>query len=248
MAASRSARAAKRWLPCAALGLAAAPFAPPGLIGCEERTRRSGDPDSWGKALTPAENSVVAPEHKWSQKARDLTTGFENEYRGEQSLLQRLGLVSSLEPEVSVHRRIQNRIQNLLQVVSPAAPNETLLDYWIVVDKKKMLLRGVMYFSTYAEGPPGAAHGGISAAMVDQMMGICIIAQKGPCVTLRLEVNYKKFIPSGEEVVVECWVESSDRRKHNLKGRIKSLDGSVVYVECSSLFLELKKKDAPITE
>ena len=139
------------------------------------------------------------------------------------------------------HRCRDCRAANALQAARVASV-DPLVDYDFVVDTGARQLDGVAYFSAYCEGPPGAAHGGMIAAMLDQAMGVCVIAASGPCVTLHLECDYRKFLPSDSEVRVRCHVERSDGRKHWLVGEITSLDGETVHATGKTLYLEIRKK------
>jgi hypothetical protein len=53
------------------------------------------------------------------------------------------------------------------------------------------------------EGPFGYAHGGISALLLDQIMGYATAAAGHPGVTGRLQVRYRATVPLGEPLRVQ---------------------------------------------
>merc|ERR1712007_194900 len=117
------------------------------------------------------------PPHIWSAPAQEAIAKVHRDLRGAPNLLQRMGLSPRPEPltldfeeidiaslpkdEIIVLDRSSNRAQNALQCVSLAAPDEPMLDYRYILNVSRRVLRGVVYFSAFAEGPPGAAHGGM---------------------------------------------------------------------------------------
>jgi len=50
-------------------------------------------------------------------------------------------------------------------------------------------------FKDSAEGPPGHVHGGASAGIIDEVMGVLVWNQKYPCVTQTLSLKYLKPVP-----------------------------------------------------
>lgn len=50
-------------------------------------------------------------------------------------------------------------------------------------------------FKNQSEGPPGHVHGGASAGLIDEVMGILVWNQNYPCVTQTLTLNYMKPVP-----------------------------------------------------
>jgi len=54
------------------------------------------------------------------------------------------------------------------------------------------------------EGPPTYAHGGISAMLLDQIMGYAAATAGHPGVTARLEVRYRSTVPLGEPLRLQA--------------------------------------------
>ena len=85
------------------------------------------------------------------------------------------------------------------------------------------------------EGPPGLVHGGVSALILDQMLGEAAAIGGGPGMTGRLTLHYRRPTPLGR-LTVEGWLASRDGRKSIARGTITAPDGQVT-VEAEGLFI-----------
>lgn len=85
-------------------------------------------------------------------------------------------------------------------------------------------------------GFPGLAHGGVAAAILDDIMGRCSVLQRRWVVTGRIEVRYRQGAPVGEPLRVEGWVTRLTRRLMQTESRMTLADGSVV-AEASGTYL-----------
>jgi hypothetical protein len=63
------------------------------------------------------------------------------------------------------------------------------------------------------EGPPHGVHGGIVAAMFDEVLGAVMGLAPPPGVTATLEVRYRAVTPLEEPLRFESWVESDRGRR-----------------------------------
>lgn len=85
------------------------------------------------------------------------------------------------------------------------------------------------------EGPPGLVHGGVSALILDQLLGEAAAAGGGAGMTGRLTLHYRRPTPLGD-LSMEAWVERRDGIKTTVKGHIKDAEGDVT-VEAEGLFI-----------
>ncbi|MGM0578692.1 MAG: PaaI family thioesterase [Myxococcota bacterium] len=98
---------------------------------------------------------------------------------------------------------------------------------------------GRIWYGPGAEGPPGHAHGGSIAAVLDEVMGLSCWLRDVPVVAARLEVDYRAPVPLEVVVTGEGVVEHLGDRKITTRGRILGPDGSLcaegrgVYVKLS---------------
>jgi acyl-coenzyme A thioesterase PaaI-like protein len=70
------------------------------------------------------------------------------------------------------------------------------LSHWRMEERPDLLLTRVR-FKAAAEGPPGHIHGGASAGLLDEVMGVLAWHQNLPCVTRSIEVHYARALPLG---------------------------------------------------
>jgi len=103
------------------------------------------------------------------------------------------------------------------------------------------------------QGPPGYAHGGASAAILDEAMGLVVWAAGHKVAAVNLEINYRKPVPLEQPLRLEARITEQDERKIFSSGEIVLADGSVavsgrgIYVSAPKLFenvkLEKRKSD-----
>jgi acyl-coenzyme A thioesterase PaaI-like protein len=67
-------------------------------------------------------------------------------------------------------------------------------------DESKLMTTGS--FKLKSEGPPGHVHGGASAALLDEVMGVLVWHQKYFCVTQSIQVHYRRALPLSTEAIV----------------------------------------------
>jgi len=82
-------------------------------------------------------------------------------------------------------------------------------------------LVGRAWFGPGASGPPGHAHGGAIAAVLDEAMGAAGWLAGHPVVAAHLEVDYRAMVPLGTDGYIEAWVESVEDRKVRLGSRLE---------------------------
>jgi acyl-coenzyme A thioesterase PaaI-like protein len=107
------------------------------------------------------------------------------------------------------------------------AENRTIDDDGRVVYDVEL---GAMY-----EGPPGLVHGGVSALLLDQLLGEAAARAGGPGMTGRLTVHYRRPTPLGK-LRLRGWTASIQGRKSIAKGEVLDPDGNVT-VEAEGLFI-----------
>ena len=84
------------------------------------------------------------------------------------------------------------------------------------------------------EGPPGLVHGGVSALILDQMLGEATGAGGKPGMTASLTLTYRRATPLGD-LRAEAWIERSEGIKTWARGHLSDADG--VTVEAEGLFI-----------
>lgn len=101
-------------------------------------------------------------------------------------------------------------------------------------------------FSESQQGPPGHAHGGASAAVLDEAMGLVVWAAGHKVAAVHIEINYHKPVPLHRSVCIEAHITQMDERKIFSEGKIIFADsivavsGSGIYVVAPQLFGQVR--------
>jgi acyl-coenzyme A thioesterase PaaI-like protein len=81
-------------------------------------------------------------------------------------------------------------------------------------------LHARIWFGPETEGPPGHAHGGAVAAVMDEALGLAAWAAGYAIVVGNLNVSFRNMLPLQKVVTVESRVVSAEGRKVMVHGRI----------------------------
>jgi uncharacterized protein (TIGR00369 family) len=96
------------------------------------------------------------------------------------------------------------------------------------------------------QGPPGHTHGGASAAILDEAMGLAVWAAGHKVAAVNIEINYHKPLPLGMAARVEAHVTQIDERKIFSAGSISLVNGTIaisgrgIYVVAPELFSDVQ--------
>lgn len=88
-------------------------------------------------------------------------------------------------------------------------------------------LFGRAWFGAETEGPPGHAHGGAVASVMDEALGAAAWAAGHAIVVAHLEVDFRTMVPLGTDATFETWVESVEGRKVFTRGTLRGADDEV---------------------
>ena len=99
-------------------------------------------------------------------------------------------------------------------------------------------LIGRVWFGPRAEGPPGHAHGGAIAAVLDEIMGGAAWLAGHPVMTMSMSVRYRQPVPLKRVFTLRGRVERVDGRKVHMIGELR--DGETVYDTSTGVFITLK--------
>jgi len=113
--------------------------------------------------------------------------------------------------------------------------------YW---DEANSKLIGAVHFTKGCEGAAGLVHGGAIATAFDSILGWTVSRTAGfGSFTLNLNVNYRKFIPLGAVVKIECAVVKKEGRKIYLEGKMSNPESGEVHAEATALFYNTSAKE-----
>lgn len=102
-------------------------------------------------------------------------------------------------------------------------------------------LRARIWFGPETEGPPGHAHGGSMAAVLDEVLGLAAWTAGYPVVVGNLNISFRNLLPLEQVVTVDSDIVSVDGRKVMVHGAIR--DGETVFAEGECLCIARKKTD-----
>lgn len=89
-------------------------------------------------------------------------------------------------------------------------------------------LMGRAWFGPETEGPPGHAHGGSIAAVLDEALGAAAWAAGFPVVVANLHVDFRLLVPLGTDASFEAWVDRAEGRKIHTRVRLFGPAGDVL--------------------
>ncbi|MEU4619521.1 PaaI family thioesterase [Actinoplanes sp. NPDC023801] len=95
------------------------------------------------------------------------------------------------------------------------------------------------------EGPPSYAHGGVSAMLLDQMLGYAVTVSGHPGMTVRLDTGYRRPVPLYTPLRLTAEVAAIEGRRVTATGRIATADEpGEVLVEATGVFVALRAEQA----
>jgi acyl-coenzyme A thioesterase PaaI-like protein len=94
-----------------------------------------------------------------------------------------------------------------------------------------------VWFGPHAEGPPGHAHGGGMAAVLDHTMGIGAWVAGYPVLAASITINFHAKLPLGIIAVSECWVDRVEGKKVYTAGRLYADDPDKPFATGQGLFI-----------
>ena len=111
---------------------------------------------------------------------------------------------------------------------------------WIADDEGH--IHATVTLSLAQQGPPGHVHGGASAALLDEIMGMAVWNAGHQVASVNLECEYRRPLPLGVELHVEGEIVEQTGRAIRARGVITLPDGTLavigrgIYVEAPHLF------------
>jgi hypothetical protein len=95
------------------------------------------------------------------------------------------------------------------------------------------------------EGPPSFAHGGVSAMLLDQLLGHAASAAGHPGMTVHLEIAYRAPVPLQTPLHLSAEVSDVAGRRVTVRGVITTAaDPGKVLVEATGIFVGLRAEQA----
>ena len=129
-------------------------------------------------------------------------------------------------------------VGNSLKFVSGDPEGERFRVRYYRDEEEDLIAR--VWFGPETEGPPGHAHGGAMAAVLDEVLGLAAWAAGHPIVVGKLNIHFSQLLPLLTVMQVESEVVSVEGRKVKVKGRIVGKDGTE-YASADCLCINILK-------
>jgi acyl-coenzyme A thioesterase PaaI-like protein len=97
-------------------------------------------------------------------------------------------------------------------------------------------VRGTVRFGLAHGGPPGLAHGGVIASVLDQVLGIATQVAGHPGMTAELTVRFRRPTPIEQVLAIEARHVETTGRRIEAWGAIYGHDGQIA-VEATAIFV-----------
>jgi acyl-coenzyme A thioesterase PaaI-like protein len=111
---------------------------------------------------------------------------------------------------------------------------------FFVDDEDRVLCR--LRLAAQFQGPPGHAHGGIIATLLDEAMSKANRRRNIVAMTRHMSIDYRRPVPLESDLVIEGWSEkdaaSASGRKHQCSAEIRDASGAVL-ASATGIFVEV---------
>lgn len=98
-------------------------------------------------------------------------------------------------------------------------------------------LVGRVRLSCAYEGPPHGVHGGVVAALFDEILGGAQNLAPPVGVTAKLEIRYRQLTPIDEDLRFEAWIEQQRGRRVRIRGTCHA--GETLTADARGLFVRV---------
>ncbi len=102
-------------------------------------------------------------------------------------------------------------------------------------------IAGFIRMGKGTQGPPGHAHGGSMASVLDEAMGFACWSHDMPVLAARIEVDFRAPLPIPSLVKVLGRITHIEGRKISAEASLTSFDGAV-FSEAKGLFVRLSRE------
>lgn len=89
------------------------------------------------------------------------------------------------------------------------------------------------------EGAPGRAHGGVVAALMDEVMGLMNVIHGAMAFTAQLDITYLAPTPIGTPIIARAWLARQDKRKQFVEATLHADD--LMVASANALFISIDR-------
>ncbi|MCU0268272.1 MAG: PaaI family thioesterase [Acidimicrobiales bacterium] len=141
-----------------------------------------------------------------------------------------LGIPDAFDPDAAPHE-----VFPFSPVIGPLSPVSPPVHFEVAQDRT---VHGTMRLAEPYNGPPWSlTHGGVIAAVFDELLGFASLAGAGGGFTGRLTVHYRKPTPILEDIELRGWVDGQRGRKIVARGEMRH--AGEITAEAEGLFIQV---------
>ena len=120
-------------------------------------------------------------------------------------------------------------------ICGPENPSGMGLD-WYATDGR---IHSTVTFTECQQGPRNHAHGGATAAVLDEAMGAAVWKAGHQVLAANLNVDFRRPVPLETELRIEGWLERVAGRKAFARAHLIHPDSETVLVEATGIFVSV---------
>jgi acyl-coenzyme A thioesterase PaaI-like protein len=100
-------------------------------------------------------------------------------------------------------------------------------------------VRAKVIFGPGTQGPPGCAHGGSMAAMLDEIMAFIVWHTGCAAMSMEIRVRYRKMLQIPQRCIADARIENIENRRVTTSARLHNISGTMLFAEAEAVFLEM---------
>ena len=128
----------------------------------------------------------------------------------------------------------------LVGLLNPISPPATMRR---VAADEHFEIHGEVTFGAAFNGPPDCVHGGVIAALFDELLGSACVVNGIGGYTGTLTIVYRTPTPLGTPLVMRGWYDRSERRKVFAKGTLHA--GDTLCAQAEGIFVQSENLRSP---
>jgi len=125
-----------------------------------------------------------------------------------------------------VHGKKSHPLQNHCFGCGNANPKGMRLKFYSDEETRRTFCK--FKLTRYFQGPPGHAHGGIIATILDEAMGKVNKFRSVVALTKSMNVEYLRPVPLGQDLTVTGWEQKVEGREHTNIAQIANANGEIL--------------------
>ena len=144
--------------------------------------------------------------------------------------------MTTIKEKIKNAKRI-NIDKSIVSFVSTSEKERLQIEYYFDNESKRVYASVI--FGDLAQGPPGYAHGGAIAAVLDETMGITSWMNNLKVLTIELKTLYHKAIKLNTRVFAEAWIKSLNEEGLMIESKLTDEKEEITFARATAKFAVL---------